>query len=68
MTAATALIERYPAYREAQEHRRREEEIVRQRWQLARQTTWLTLLVVSFLIFYLIDIMQQSMAIAMVRY
>lgn len=42
--------------------------ITYKRWQLAKQTTWLTLLVVSFLIFYLLDILQQSIAIEMIRY
>ena len=37
-------------------------------WQLAKQTVWLTLLTVAFLIFYLIDIMQESLALLAVRW
>jgi hypothetical protein len=40
---------------------------IHQRWTLAKQAVWLLLLTVSFLIFYLIDIMQQSIAIEMTR-
>ncbi len=34
------------------------------RWLLAKQTVWLTLLVVAFLIFFLIDVMNESIAIS----
>jgi hypothetical protein len=38
------------------------------RWQLAKQTMWLALLTVSFLIFHLIDIMQETILIEMMRF
>lgn len=56
------------AIREAQEKKRMNDEIVRKRWALAKQTVWLALLACSFLIFYLIDILQQSMALLTIRY
>jgi hypothetical protein len=34
------------------------------RWLLAKQTVWLTLLVGAFLIFFLIDIMNESIGIS----
>ena len=68
MTAATGSLAGGGALEEALARRRLRDEIVSHRWQLAKQTTWLTLLTVSFLIFYLLDVMQDSMILAMARY
>lgn len=60
--------EELDAIRQAQEKRRMGDEIVLNRWRLAKQTVWLSLLTGSFLIFYLLDVLQQSMALLAVRY
>ena len=49
------------ALQEQQDRRRAK---ITWRWLLAKQTVWLTLLVVAFLIFFLIDIMNESIAIS----
>jgi Na+/H+ antiporter NhaD/arsenite permease-like protein len=49
------------ALHELQDKRRA---VITWRWLLAKQTVWLTLLVVAFLIFFLIDIMNESIAIS----
>lgn len=54
--------------RQAQEKRRMDSEAVLRRWQLAKQTIWLVLLTCSFLIFYLTDVLQQSMVLLAMRY
>ena len=47
---ATAVsIEGLDAIRQAQEKRRMDQEVIRYRWQLAKQTVWLSLLAGSFL-------------------
>jgi hypothetical protein len=65
---AAISIERLDAIREAQEKRRMDGEIVLHRWRLAKQTMWLSLLACSFLMFYLIDVMQESMVLLAMRY
>jgi len=65
---SAGVLESQLVYQQALEERRLRDERIRQRWQLARQTTWLVLLTVSYLIFYLLDIMEQSIAISMMRY
>ena len=45
-----------------------DQEVIRYRWQLAKQTVWLSLLAGSFLIFYLTDVLQQSMVLLGARY
>ena len=54
--------------REALEKKRMSDEIVLNRWMLAKQAVWLALLACSFLMFYLIDVMQQSMTLLAMRY
>jgi hypothetical protein len=49
------------ALQEQQDNRRAK---ITWRWLLAKQTVWLTLLVVAFLIFFLIDVMNESIAIS----
>lgn len=59
--AENNLLEQLRRYSEELSRKRVEDEPVYQRWLLAKQTTWLTLLTVFFLIFYLIEIMQASL-------
>lgn len=66
--AEATLSDGLDAIREAQEKKRMNDEIVLNRWLLAKQTVWLSLLVSSFLIFYLLDVMQQSMVLLAIRY
>lgn len=54
-------IEQLRRYKEALAKKRPEDEPVYKHLELAKQTTWLALLVLLFLIYYLIDIMNQTM-------
>jgi hypothetical protein len=45
-----------------QQDRKRDE--ITQRWLLAKQTVWLALLVGAFLVFFLIDILNESIAMS----
>ncbi len=68
MTTAAGAFGGPGTFGEALEQQRLQAEITFRRWQLAKQAVWLTLLTVSFLIFYLLGILQESMALLMVRY
>ena len=48
--------------------KRVEDEPAYKHWQLAKQTVWLTLLTVFFLIFYLIDILLESLNLLTARF
>jgi hypothetical protein len=61
-------IEGLQAIRQAEEQRRLDGEMALNRWRLAKQTVWLALLTCAFLMFYLIDVMQQSMILLAMRY
>ncbi len=54
-------LQKLRRYGEELSRKRVEDEPVYRRWLLAKQTIWLTLLTVFFLIFYLIEIMQSSL-------
>jgi len=54
-------LEALREYGEALSRKRVEDDPVYQRWLLAKQTAWLTLLTAAFLMFYLIEIMQASL-------
>ena len=56
------------AYVEQQNARSQRQQVILARWALAKQTTWLSLLTAFFLMFYLIDVMNQSMEIMMQRF
>ena len=55
-------------YEEYQQAQGKKQEAILARWMLAKQTIWLSLLTAFFLMFYLIDILNQSMEILMHRY
>ena len=55
-------------YTETLSTKRVEDDPAYKNWQLAKQTTWLTLLTISFLIFYLIEILQESLALLTARF
>lgn len=68
--AATDLksLEDLRGYTETLSAKRVEDDSAYKNWQLAKQTTWLTLLTISFLIFYLIEILHESLALLTARF
>lgn len=56
-----------PGLAELQEQLDRKRKKRYQHWLLAKQTVWLTLLTVAFLIYYLTDILQQSMDLVLAQ-
>ncbi len=61
-------LEQLRSYTEALSGKRVEDEPAYKNWQLAKQTIWLTLLVASFLIFYLVDILLESFILLTARF
>ena len=55
-------------YGEELSRKRVEDKPAYKRWLLAKQTVWLALLAAAFLIFYLIDILQASLALIIDRF
>ncbi len=55
-------------YGEELSRKRVEDEPAYKRWLLAKQTVWLALLAAAFLIFYLIDILQASLALLLDKF
>lgn len=55
-------------YSEELSKKRVEDEPAYRHWQIAKQSTWLTLLTIAFLIYYLIDIMQESLVLLVARF